>query len=194
MVVLLFEGVQGVGKSTLLDALEKAHRLVNARLPRPQSVKSDTYIGINQFNTLVAKKTILDLANVLNSTSSHKSCFAVDRYIASEYAFGHVCKRKQDYNWLMLIDRELADNGNVYTIYVTAPKQFVNDHIWARRGQYTAELIVAQLDTALKYFEEYLSLSKIPVIRFANDPQTSIRHNAAALWTLIEKELRLLSW
>jgi len=184
MVVLLFEGVQGVGKSTLMTALERAQKLVNSRLPRLQSVTRDTYVGCNQFNTLAAKKTILELAQ------PKTEFFAVDRYIASEYACGHVCKRKQDYDWLMNIDMELAENGNVYTLYITAPKNFVIDNIWARRGQYTAELMVSQLANASKYFEEYLLLSRIPVIRFANNPAISIVHNAAALWSTIEDALR----
>ena len=199
MVVLLFEGIQGVGKTTLISELERMNAVQNANFKRPSGAKSDTYVGINRFATCAAEEDILKLASVHTHYGvvrddgakcwSRERYFAVDRYIASEYAFGHVCNRAQDYEWLMAIDSELAKTKKVYTVYIMAPRNFVIDNIWERRGQYTAELMIAQLTKALQYFDEYLKVSKIPVIQYFNDPSMSAASNAVMLKSAIEKEL-----
>ena len=184
MVVLIFEGMQGVGKTTLIEQLEKYSVISNSKLPRPVVTSDKDYVIINKMNTEVAKSCILDLA-------VSARLYVVDRYIASEFVFGNVCHRDDNYAWLWKIDKELGNSfnklkHNIYTVYVTAPWQFTIDNIWKRRATYTAELMIEKFPSVLKLYEQYLEKSLIPVMRFTNNPSIGVEQSTKALWQLIK--------
>jgi thymidylate kinase len=184
MVVILVEGLQGVGKTSLFARLEELKVVTSSKLPRTASASTTDYTFVNKLNTESAKSVIIELAK------SEKIYF-VDRYIASEFVFGKICKRKDDYEWLWAIDKELSAQFNklkhtVFTAYITAPWQFCVDNIWKRRSTYTAELMIAKLPEASALYEKYLENSLIPIIAYRNNPIRSIDENAKQLWDAIK--------
>lgn len=177
MPVLIIEGVQGTGKTVLLQQLEDSGYVRIVPFSRTSAASAVEYVSQNIKKTLEDAKTLMDWADL-------NTYYAVDRFAASEYVFGQICERKQDYAWIKQLEQEMA-KYRILTVYIFAQYGFICSNIWSRRAAYVADLMIQNLPNAFRLYSEYLESSPLPSMTFYNNHNASVKINAENLLTAI---------
>jgi uncharacterized protein (DUF362 family) len=183
MPVIILEGVQGVGKSALLEQLAKENKVTVVDFKRTYADNPEQYIRMN------TEKTRAEAQRLINM-SADKAHHIVDRFVASELVFGQIAKRKQDYDWIEELEHEMSHH-QILTAYIYADYNFIMKNVWSspRRGPYIADMIMANIPAALDLYSKYLDFTPVKFISFYNNCRLSIQQNAQTLWFKIMQKL-----
>lgn len=177
MPVLILEGVQGTGKTALLHEFVLSRNVQLVPFSRTSASSAAEYVSRNIKKTQEDARMLMDWADL-------NTYYAIDRFAASEYVFGQICERKQDYVWIKQLEQEMAIH-NILTVYVFAEYGFICSNIWSRRAAYIADLMVRNLPDAFRLYSEYLESSPLPSMTFYNNHNVNIKVNAENLLVAI---------
>jgi len=181
MPVLIFEGVQGVGKSALIDKLFEQGYIHTLPFSRVQAPNVEEYVKRNIVQTQHDGQKIIEYADL------HPDYFfVVDRFTASEYVFGQICKRKQDYSWITSLETDMSKH-DILLVYVCSNCDFICSNIWKRRAAYFADLTVQNIPEALRLYNEYLEKTPLEILTFHNSYLSTLTENAGDLWAAIKE-------
>lgn len=179
MKVVLFEGIQGTGKSTIKKWAELNCFGVDSGLSRIAASSQGEYVKLHDdamaelFNGRL--KTVLECA--------HSKDIYVDRFLASEYVFGTLVDRPINVPKLLRWEQQFKEicqshGYDVYYLHINAPYSFVEKNVWAKYGPYFSELLLQNYSRALNLYRSWYFISDIQYTVYNVDPQLPMEENA----------------
>lgn len=155
-IVILVEGVDCSGKSTLVEALSKKYPGILLKLNYRPKDKSEQ-------ETLIYKRHVYSMMSFINDNRKDKSII-LDRFYSSELVYSKV-KRKYDAfkdSTYFKIDKSLSCLPNLY-IYCSPGNDVIIERLKQRGDDYIDEKDVQALSDRYDLFYEKTTLNKMKV-------------------------------
>jgi len=146
--LLVFDGPDKAGKSTLIESLERNDLVYHST--RPFKPYSDYSIYIKAQYETIASFSKFFIGNHL----------ILDRFLLSEYCYSQLTrdeKVNKDSSYIFDIDKQISDNAVL--IYVTANSETIKKRIVKAKEK---EITIDDVDTLLNAYYKYLKMTKIP--------------------------------